>query len=178
MAVDTYTYGSVASVERIVGDIVDGRKFGSTTVPSLAQVEAGLDEAASMMHLALAAAGYPVDLAATVLSDAPRAHAFLATVNSVGGAAIALDYAPAEAVVPQGEEIGQTRSQRLWARFNRGIKALEGEGLDALGLTKGSTVADKLVVGSYLNSDGKKKLPLFKRGGLDFPNTRDLTETV
>ena len=178
MAVDTHSYGDVATIERTIGDLVAGRKFSVVSFPTLAQVEAAIDDAASMMHVAMAEGGYTIDLAATVLADAPRAHQYLAMINNVGGAYVALDYFPGEAQVPQGQDLAQSRSGRYWMRFAAGLKRFQGDGLNALGITKDTTSASKLTVGSYLDSNGLVKVPFFVRGATDFPGTRSLTRPV
>lgn len=90
MALDSYTYGTVDRVERMVGDIVSGHQFGVSTVPDAAGIEIFLDDAASEIHGRMALAGYAPLTAAATLAAAPLAFNWLRNVNSLGGACKAL----------------------------------------------------------------------------------------
>ena len=90
MAVGANTYGTVAGVEKLVGDLVASRTFGAGTVPTLAQVEGILDDVASDLNRELESAGYTVP----VTSVDATALAFLRASNNYGAAAVVLGMLP------------------------------------------------------------------------------------
>ena len=169
MTVGVYTYGSAVGVGSYVGYMPGTeRHFTEATTPSLDTVNDVLDQVASEMHLALAESGYSVDLAATVLADAPRAHAFLAQCNNLGCAARVLMTMPYEAD-PDSE------SRPNFAKLYKDqLAKIEGSGLESLGITKPSTAIGNLRMSNpgQFNSDGTTKDPMFWRGQFTPPGLR------
>lgn len=176
MAVGASTYGTAARVQALVGDVAASRTFGTTTVPTLAEVEGMLDDVAREIHAVLAEAGYPIETATTLSTSYAAVHEFLRHLNSVGAAVLVLDAMSGEAIAPEGGEIVQTRSQRLAARYKRLLGQCKGQMIARLGLAKARNATATLSVGSYQDDDGNTKEPFFKRGMHDFPNTRTLLE--
>lgn len=172
MGVSTYTYGTVARVEALVGDIVASRTFTTGTTPKLAQVETFLDDTAAEIHAAMAEAGFTPPLATAVATDAPRASNWLALINSYGACALVLQAMPYEA---QGGEESEAPNARLsWfnKRFRDGLKKiLESRFLAVLGLSAGAPSSDLLKITSWKNADGDIKTPLFKRTTFDYPGS-------
>src|SRR3990167_9452305 len=117
MALNSYTYGTVARVERIIGDIVESRKFREETTPDKTNIEGALDDVASEIHMELAKHGYDVLTNAALTTLAPRVQLFLQHANSVGAAVYIINTISAEAFVPQDENAPITRAQRLWATY-------------------------------------------------------------
>ena len=100
MTVGANTYGAVAGIQRLIGDIVESRTFTTGTVPTLAQVETELDNAAAELNNALDQAGFTVPVNAT---DYPTARAFLKAANEYGAAAVLLSTVPSEGYQPDEE---------------------------------------------------------------------------
>ena len=141
MAVDTYTYGTVDGVQALVGDAAADRTFATFTVPSDTEVEGFLDDIASELHAALAEAGYPVELAATLLASYPRVYRVLHYANNVGTAAYLVDSFSGEAIAsPDDLQTVATRTQRLYRRYNRLLKNIKGNALERLGLVRSTKV--------------------------------------
>ena len=160
MSVGLYTYGSAAGVVRYIGYMPGTeRHFTEATTPSLETVEGVLDQVASEMHLALAENGYTVSLAATVLADAPLAHAFLAQCNNLGCAARVLMTMPYEA-----DPDSETRPN-FAKLYKDQLAKIEGAGLGVLGLVQPSTAVGNLRMSNpgQFHSDGTTKKPLFWR---------------
>ena len=176
MALNSYTYGTIARVERIIGDIVDSRKFSELTSPDKFNIEGILDDVASEIHIELAKYGYDVKTNASLLTLAPRVQLFLQHMNCIGAAVYILNTISVEAFVPQDENGSMTRAQRLWATYKRLLGQINTQAFSRLGLTKNSMITEGLFVGSYKDKDGNINKPGFKRGGFDFDGTTDLIE--
>jgi len=177
MAVDSDSYGTVAGVESVVGDIpintTNARNFSATTVPSLAEVEAFVDDVASELNDALSFVGYTVPV---VVGADKHAHGFLARANNAGAAVMVLDSLPAEAYAVPGDEIpAQGRKQHLQAIFLRALKRINEEKLSATKDSGGTRLGD-LRIGSEKDSEGRTNKPLFTRSLTDAPSTRSLVE--
>ena len=170
MSLGLYTYGSVAGVVVYVGYMPGGqeRHFTESTVPSESTVESILDQVASEINLLLADNGYQIDLAATVLADAPRAYDFLAQVNNLGAAARVLMTMPMD-IDPDID----TRPS-FAAMYKDQLKKFEGGGLETMGLIRPSNLAGNLRMANtgQFNADGTTKLPLFHRGQFAPPGLR------
>lgn len=172
MAVDTYTYGEVVGIGRLVGYLpgVEDRLFSEATVPSTTNVELLLDTVATEIQSYLAKNGYPVDPAATVEADAPRAFAFLRATNEIGAAALLLQTFPYEAD-PDSE------SRPNWDKlYRQRLDLIDDKALDNLGLTASVSQSSNLRSGSWKDGDGNVKKPLFERAQFDYPSSRTLTE--
>lgn len=116
-------YGTKEGIERLIGDIVSGRKFSSSTVPTITQVEAELTNVAAEIDNALDVMNYVVPV---VEATDPHAYAFLKAANEYGAAARLLATIPTEAYDPseQMEEIGQTRAQMYERHLKNALKLI------------------------------------------------------
>lgn len=116
-------YGTKAGIERLIGDIVPGRKFGHSTVPAIAQVQAELDNVAAEINNALDVMGYIVPVVSAV---DPHAYAFLKAANEYGAAGRLLGTIPTEAYDPgeQMEDFGQTRAQMYERHLKNALKLI------------------------------------------------------
>ena len=176
MAVGTNTYGTVAKVEALVGDVVASRLFTTGTVPTLAQVEAFLDDIASELHGALAQGGYAVQTKTNLTTNAPRAVDWLSLLNAYGACALVLQTLPYEAQAAALPDAPPSRGNWFRKRYEDGLERIRKENfLAVLGLTRTKRY-DMVYAGSQENEDGEEKLPLFTRGMDDYPGSRSLTE--
>lgn len=172
MSVGANTYAEHEDVERLIGDIVLNRTFDATTVPSLDQVEAELDNAAADINRELDQVGYTVPVSET---DYPTSYQFLKAANAYGAAAVLLSTVPAEGYNPEDEVEGvaEDRSKTYSIKFNHALKAIRENRLRA-GRRVGRL--GRMFAGSAENEDGDTKLPIFERGQGDYPGRRTLTE--
>ena len=170
MAVDALTYGSVAGVERLVGDLVASRTFGASTVPTITQVELELDAVASDLNRELEASGYTVKVSS---ANNPVAYAFLTAANNYGAAARVLALLPVGAYNPEIEDMGTNRAEMYQRHLNHVLKTIRENRLKAGRLTERLA---HLFCGGEETEDGEAKLPMFTRGMMDYPATRELTE--
>lgn len=175
MAVAATTYGTVAKVEALVGDVVASRTFTSGTVPTLAQAESFLDDIASQIHAAMAEGGYTPPTATVLSIDAPRASGWLSLLNVQGACALVLQSLPYEAQAAALPDAPPSRGNWFQKRFEDGLEQVRGNFLLFLGLSRSGRL-DKVFAGAQEDSDGNTKLPLFKRGMDDYPSSRSLTE--
>ncbi len=177
MAVGVYTYGSVARVQSLVGDVVASRTFGTGTVPTLVEVELFLDDIASQIHAAMAEGGYTVPTAAVLTTSAPRAAGWLGMLNSLGACALVLQSLPYEAQAAALPDAPPSRGNWFQRRFEDGLKRIaEGNFLATLGLTRTGRY-DAIFAGGQEDEDGNEKLPFFKRGMDDYPGSRSLVDS-
>ena len=171
MAVGSSTYGTVARVEARVGDVVEGRKFAGSTVPSLPQVEMILDDVAARINSELLVNGYTVPVSST---DDPHPYAWLQGANSAGAAAIVLNMLPGEALDPDIPDPIRVRRQGLWAELDAVLKAIrEGRFPATRTATARMTPA---FAGSQEDADGEVKKPVFTRDLTDYPGIWGLKE--
>lgn len=176
MAVGANTYGTVARVEALVGDVVASRTFGTGTIPTLVQVELLLDDVAAELHAALAEGGWPIQTLANLTINAPRAVNWLALLNVYGACALVLQSLPYEAQASALPDAPPSRGNWFRKRFEDGIERIRtGNFLASMGLTRTGRL-EKIYAGSQENADGETKLPLFTRGMDDYPGSRSLTE--
>ncbi|MCK5640569.1 MAG: hypothetical protein KAJ19_07225 [Gammaproteobacteria bacterium] len=170
MAVGPNTYGTVAGVERLIGDLVDNRTFGVGTVPTLVQAEAELDNAAAEINARLDAAGYS---APVVNADYPFAYAYLKAANEYGAAARLLSTVPSEVYSDDEDvvEAGPTRVQTYASMFNKAIKVIDTQKLRA---TRWRAI--EIEMGSRYDDAGNEKLPMFTRDQDNYPGTRPLVK--
>jgi hypothetical protein len=171
MAVHADVYGTVARVEGYTRDIVVGGTFGDNTRPTLTDVETFINTVGMYLNNILATAGYTVPVSA--VSD-PYAHEYLAGVNSAGGAWHVLGAIPGEAWEPVDRGLARSRRQVLEKQVEVAVELIQKGGLFA---TKSDSLLDRLIIGSYQDSDGNTKLPLFTRDVTDYPGSRNLTES-
>jgi len=170
MALDANTYGTVAGVERMIGDIVADRTFAVATVPTLIECEAALDAIADVINARLDYKGYTVPVDETTY---PYAYGLLQEANDNGAAARLLGTIPTQSYLPdeQTEEGGTTRAQMYERYLNQVLKAID-EGKIRAGMRK-RMMAD-LRVGASKDEDGDLKEPLFRRRMDEYPGSRIL----
>ena len=167
MTVGANTYGDVAGIQRLIGDIVESRTFGTGTVPTLAQVEAELDNAAAELNNALDQAGFTVPVNAT---DYPTARAFLKAANEYGAAAVLLSTVPSEGYDPneEVENAPTTRAEAYGNKFKSALKAIREYRIRA-GMRVGRL--SRVFAGSQEDEDGNEKKPIFTRGMDAYPGS-------
>ncbi len=170
MALDSKTYGTVARVEALVGDMVASRAFTTNTQPKKAQVEVFLDNMASELNAALEVAGYTVPV---VEADDEVAFEFLRAANVYGACVLVLTSSPAEAGLDLESEAMRTRIQTFNGFMKRALDRIKEGRLDA---TKTDRAFRHAYAGSQEDSAGNTKLPIFTRDIFDYPGSRSLTE--
>lgn len=171
MALGAFTYGTVARVEALAGDLVAARTFGASTVPSTTEIEAIIDDIAAEINVELEGARYTLETAANFATNQPRVSDFLIALNSFGAAAVLLDTLPSISI-GAGEELseGGGRRDAFNRRYLSGLKRIREKRLSA---TR-STVRVK--AGSATDADGRTTKPIFTRSLTDYPGTRSLVE--
>lgn len=172
MALDANTYGTVARVEALVGDLVASRTFGSVTIPTLSQVETFLDDIAVQLNMELERTGYTVPVSS---SANPQAFRYLRYSNSCGAAALVLSTMPVGAYTDPTTENGalsQGRRHFLERQLSNALKIIREGSLPA----SRSAYPSRVYAGSQEDEDGNKKLPIFTRSLTDYPASRSLTE--
>ena len=164
MPLDANTYGTVAGVERLIGDIVASRTFTISTTPTLAQAEAELDNVAADINSALDVMGYTVKVDST---NYPHAYNFLKAANEYGAAARLLGTIPTEAYDPdeQMTDTGTTRAQMYERYLNQALKRIWDRKLKA-GMTTGRF--------SQMRAGAQDKDPLYRRRMEEYPGARIL----
>ena len=170
MATSSDSYGTSTGVERLIGDIFVSRAVTTTTVPTLAQVELAIDDAASELNRELAAAGFQVPVSTTVN---PMEARWLEGINNKGAAADILSYIPMTAIVPGGEDAGSNRMELYQFQMNKALTAIIDHRFTAA-RSRGRLGAT--FSGSQKNKDGNRKLPIFTRNDNKTPGLEDLTE--
>lgn len=176
MAVDSYTYGVVAGLQRRVGWMVPDKRFSANTSPTLGEVEQILDQVASRIHMQLQQHGYPVNTYAEVLALSAPAARWLRWLNEVGAAGELTQMFPMEAMPDYDtSRFGHGRPSYS-SDFKRGLQQIGTNALERLGLTKETESSSDLVCGSCTTTDGETKKPIFTRGMYDYPGTRSLVE--
>lgn len=170
MALSANTYGTVARVQALVGDIVSGRIFTTGTIPTLAQVEVILDDIASEINVELEGARYTLETAADFATNQPRVSDFLITLNTRGAAAEVLSTLPNQAVAPAIEGDALDRATFYHRRYLSGLKRIREKQLNA------TRSALRVKAGGATDSLGNTTKPIFTRDLTDFPGTRSLTE--
>ena len=169
MALDANTYGTVAGVERMIGDIVDSRTFAAGTVPTLTECEAALDAIAAIINARLDVVGYTVPVSE---ADYPFAYGLLEEANDNGASARLLGTIPTQAYDPdeQMEDMGATRPQMYERYLNQVLKQIDERKIRA-GMRKARFF--DLRTGAR-DSDGNVKEPLFRRRMDEYPGARSL----
>ena len=174
MTVGSYTYGTVAKVEALVADVVASRVFATGTVPTLAQVEAFLDDTASQIHATLAEGGYTIPTKTALTASAPRAADWLSLLNVYGACALVLQTLPYEAQSAALPDAPPSRGNWFQKRFEDGLERMrKGNFLAVMGLTRTGRY-DLVFAGSQEDDDGEEKHPFFKRGMDDYVGSRTL----
>lgn len=171
MTVGANTYGEVAGIQKLIGDIVESRTFTTGTVPTLAQVESELDNQAADLNRELDQAGYIVPVGEV---DYPTAYAFLVAANEYGAAAVLLSTIPANSFNPDDEieQTGETRAITYSNKFKSALKAIREYRIRA-GMRVGRL--SRVFAGSQEDDQGNEKEPIFTRGMDDYPGRRNLT---
>jgi len=162
MATSTNTYGTSTGVERLIGDLVVSRSFTATTVPTTLQVDLFLDQTASDLNVALAGAGYQVPVSTTSII----ARGWLQSINEQCAAALIMTSIPMTAIAPGQQQAGANRMQVWQNNHITAIARIDDKKLVAP-KTRGRLGAT--FTGSQEDSDGRRKLPIFKRDLDDFP---------
>lgn len=171
MALEANTYGTVARVEALVGDVVAGRTFGAATKPlNDDEVEDILDDIAADINIEWEGARYTLETAANLETNQPRVFDYLRSLNSIGAAAMVLDTLPSISIGAGIDGEGGGRRDALQRRYLSGLKRIRE------GRIRATRSAVRINVGSATDSDGRTKKPIFTRDLTDFPSTRSLTE--
>jgi len=170
MTVSANTYADHEDVERLIGDIVESRTFTETTVPTLDQVEAELDNAAFDLNRELDQVGYTVPVSET---DYATAYGYLKAANAYGAAAVLLSTVPSEGFDPveEVETPGITRAQTYANKFKSALKAIKDNRLRA---GRRSRRLAKLYAGAAQDDAGNETNPIFNRGMDDYPGRRNI----
>ena len=173
MVVEANTYAEHEDVERLIGDIVEDRTFNETTVPTLVQVEAELDNVAADLNRELDQVGYTVPVSKT---DYPTAYKYLVAANAYGAAAVLLSTVPATTYNPdeEVEQPGETRASTYGNKLKSALKAIRENRLRAGRRTRR---LGNLAAGSAVDDEGNTKDPIFTRGEDDYPGRRSLVNT-
>jgi hypothetical protein len=161
------SYGTEARVEALVGDVVTGRNFTGSTIPTSTQVLAWIDDVEAEANSMLEEQGYAVPVTAAA---SPQGHAWLVSAVSHGAAAIVLSSMPAESYSLPGEDSpSANRRQFLEATYKRLLKAITEQRFPAARITG---LAERMIAGSRVNRDtGRTKLPIFTRALTDNPGS-------
>lgn len=166
-AVRHFTYGSVAGVEGLIGDIVLNRVFTDTTFPSVQTVQNLLDAVASELNVELKQSGYQ---APVVASSDPVAYRLLMHTNDAGAAAKTLGTLPLETYNPPG--LGSPSNSRMSLFENTYLQALDRIRRQELPATRDAGWVSQFKSGSYKDLDtGEIKKAIFTRAMTDFPGT-------
>lgn len=175
MALNSYTYGTVAGVHRRVGWLTKGRAFfAGDTLPTLEEVEGALDNIAAEIHTYMATSSYPIETNATLTTTYPRVQAWLKMLNEDGAAAVLCMINP---IAGNPDESQQSNPGTFWnKKYTKGLELIAKDGISKLGLDKSTTNASMLFSGSSEDSSGNTKKPIFTRAMSDYPASRDLTE--
>lgn len=173
MALDANTYGTVAFVESMVGDMVDLRTFTDSTVPTVIQVETFLDLVADELNMVLKVKGYDVPV---VEATDPETYGWLQKVNSMGASALVLGSLP-QSMWREPEADVAAQSRRMFFE-NQVIKAGQRIEEGSLPAARTPLSMHELTAGSATDDDGNVKKPIFKRGILDYPGARTLTTST
>jgi len=169
MTVGANTYAEHEDVERLIGDIVEEREFTLTTAPTLAQVEAELDNAALDLNRELDQVGYTVPVNET---DYPTAFGYLKAANAYGAAAVLLSTVPANSYNPdeEVEGTGETRATTYGNKFKSALKAIRENRLRA-GRRVGRLA--NVFAGASEDDEGNEKEPIFTRNEDHYPGRTD-----
>ena len=171
MAESTNSYGSDSGVAKLVGDIVLARTFGTTTIPTLIQVEQIIDGVAAELNVAFQSVGIAVPISTG--SD-PIVHQYLVHVNDQGAAAQVLGTIPGNAFRPGQEEVGSNRIEMYQASYLRALEAIKNNEVRATRSRRRTQVA---FAGSQEDSNNRRKKPMFTREDDYNPrSSRGLTE--
>ena len=168
MTVGANSYGTVAGIERLIGDIVSSRTFSASTVPTTTQVEAEIDNVAAEINSTLES----YDYTAPVASTDTFAYAYLTAANNYGAAARLLGTIPSVAWLPDGEgEVGNTRAQMYEKYLKDALKRIEEHKLKASMATRRLA---RMIAGAAEDDDGNTKYPLFRRRMHEYPGSRTM----
>lgn len=164
MGLGANTYGTIAQLQALIGDIVASRTFTTGTVPTLAQAEAEMDNAAMDLNRELEVAGYTVPV---VNADYPTAYGFLAASNNYGAAAVLLGTLPHITYEEDGEKPAVSRSQMYHNKFKHALKQIREHKIIA---AMSRERMRNIYCGAQQNADGDDTLPIFTRDETNNPN--------
>ena len=175
MTVDTYTYCQPSDIQGIVGDIVPNRAFSGSTSPSITDVEKTCDMIAAIIHAKLADQGYAILTNTAMVATYPLVQGVLKTLNIYGTCSLILQSVPGMAIDPSDSDAPNARANQMKKLFNDGIKSIEGQVIDLLGMPRTIRRTQYVTVAQNLDpSTGYHKDPFFKRGMTDIPGSRSL----
>lgn len=159
MAVDGDSYGTIAGVQLLIGDIVDSRTFSVSTVPTLVEAEKAIDDVADELNSLLDVYGYT---APVVLADFPFAYGMLRSCNEAGAAARLLGSVPPNVYDPDEEilDAGNSRQQTYQNILNKCFKRIRDQELRA---DRRQGKLGNVFAGSQEDASGNKKVPLITR---------------
>jgi hypothetical protein len=165
MAVSARSYGTASGVAGYVGVYTSAGSFSTTTLPTLAHVEAWIDQVSALLNTALAKRGFTVPLT--------QADAVLAAKSLVEQLVSDL----AQAANSSGRFFSERFLERgvsNWSVIRNDISNWVEEyasGLEELGESRGSSSATDIGFRSSDNS-GDEAAPIFQRKafGNDFQN--------
>ena len=170
-AIRDSTYGSVAGVEMLVGDIVASRTFLDTTIPSFNTVQDLIFGIAAEINVELRQNGYYAPVRA---AEFPIAYEYLVHANNAGASARVLSTMPMESyVMPTEERSGGDRREMLDRELWHCIQRIRRQELPA-GRQEG--LYKRMYAGSQKDrSSGATKNSVFSRSMFDNPGSRSLT---
>ena len=175
MTVDTYTYCQSSDIQVLVGDIVPNRVFSGNSSPSIFDVDKTCDIVAALIHAKLASEGYPVLANTDMLSTYPLVQPLLKALNVYGACAQILQAVPGMAVDPSDASAPNSRANQNKKRFDDGIKSIEGQVLDQLGMPRIVSRTARVTVLQNLDPvTGFHNQPCFTRNMFDIPGSRSL----
>jgi len=128
-----------------------------------------INDIGAELNRELSAAGYVVPVSST----GPGQRRWLQGVNNYGAAALILGSIPMTAISPGAEDAGGNRMEMFQVFFNRALTSIR-EGRFNAPRVRGRLGA--VHSGSQKDSEGKRKLPLFKRDDGRTPGLDSFTE--
>ena len=175
MTVDSYTYCQPTDIQGLVGDIVPNRAFSGSTSPSLTDVEGTCNTIAAIIHAKLADEGYAILTNTVMLSTYPLVQGFLKSLNIFGACSLLMQAVPGMAIDPSDSEAPNSRANQFKKQFNDGLKSIDGQVIDLLGMQRLIRRTQRVTAVQNLDPvTGFHKEPLFWRGQNDIPGSRSL----
>jgi len=168
-------YASVDQVAALCRNLLGtATQFGSSTSPTVYEVESFLSSGCSAIEIRLSAAGYDVPVAA-----GSRAYDFISHLNTLYGAAYA-EMSRTNVVLGPGE---RTRGQQFLAQFNNEIDGFISLDLTGMGISRSSR--GEIYVGGTSKADVNSNIsdtdrvpPRFFRGMLQTSGTLEPSEST
>jgi len=160
MGIRPNSYGSVAEVEALTKRYTSSGSYGTTTNPTLAQVEQFLDRVSGIANVVLAEQGFSIPVT--------QADAALAIADFVvGQAALLVEAANGHGLyAPGSQSVRGTTPMRLVIREAEAFFEAHAVGLELLGATRSRRLTDGL---ACRETDGSGAViePWFKREMLE-----------